>query len=223
MSIIFKYHYVAFLDILGFSDMVEKDCSGPSAAAVFLPKLHTVHKMALAHARKFVGAKVTQFSDSIILALPYNPAEFSAVVDRVAILQQALLQDGILSRGGLSYGKHYSDEEFIFSDALIRAYKIERDRALFPRVVVDDDLLDLLSPLPDNPKPALVREADGACFVDYLLSMKPDEARIAVSYATANWLKTKVRVREKMRWLRDYAAYRLPANGEFKSERFMPV
>jgi hypothetical protein len=215
------YHFVAFLDILGFSDMVEQDCSGPSADAVYLPKLLGVHKTAFAYARKFVGAKVTQFSDSIILALPYSPAEFAGVLDHVAVLQQTLLQDGILSRGGLSYGKHYSDEEFIFSDALIRAYKIERDRAIFPRVVVDDDLLDLLGPLASNPPLSLIREADGACFVDYLRKMMPDVARTAVSDATANWQKTPVRVREKMRWLRDYAAYTFPSDDEFQGERFM--
>jgi len=217
------YHYVAFLDILGFSGMVERDCSGPTKDAVYLPKLLGVHKAAFEYASKFAGAKVTQFSDSIILALPYSADEFAGVVDHVAILQQTLLQDGILSRGGLSYGKHYSDEEFIFSDALIRAYKIERDRAIFPRVVVDDDLLDLLSTSGSDPQLALIREADGACFVDYLRKMTPDVARTAVSETTANWQKTPVRVREKMRWLRDYAAYTFPRDDEFQSERFMPA
>jgi hypothetical protein len=215
------YHFVAFIDILGFSDMVEQDCNGPSTDAVFLPKLLEVHKKAFSYASKCAGAKVTQFSDSIILALPYAADDFAAVVDHVALLQQSLLQDGILSRGGLSYGKHYSDEEFIFSDALIRAYKIERDRAIFPRVVVDEDLLDLLSPLPSNRQPALIREADGACFVDYLGMMCPNEARTAVSNTTENWQKTPVRVREKMRWLRDYAAYTLSSENEFQSERFI--
>ena len=158
-----------------------------------------------------------------LLPLPFGAAEFAGVVDHVAVLQQTLLQDGILSRGGLSYGKHYSDEEFIFSDALIRAYKIERDRAIFPRVAVDDDLLDLLSPLASNPKPGLIREDDGACFVDYLRKMTPNVARTAVSDATANWQRRPVRVREKMRWLRDYAAYTFPGDNEFQSERFMPA
>ncbi|WP_404357043.1 hypothetical protein [Methylotuvimicrobium sp. KM1] len=215
------YHYVAFIDILGFSDMVEKDCSGPSASAIFLPKLFEVHKKAFEYASKFSGAKVTQFSDSIILALPYSPDNFAEVVDHVALLQQGLLQDGILSRGGLSYGKHYSNQEFIFSDALLRAYKIERDRAIFPRVVVDDDLLDLLNTSTSNLQTALVREADGAYFIDYLRKMTPQEAKSAVLNATEKWQKTPVRVREKMRWLRDYAAYTFPDSDEFQSERFV--
>lgn len=218
----FSYHYVAFLDILGFSEMVASDCSGPTDNAVYLPRLLEVHKTALAHARECPGAKITQFSDSILLALPYGLAGFAAVVENVAGLQRALLKDRVLTRGGLSYGKHFSDEEFIFSDALIKAYGIERDRAIFPRVVVDDDLLDLIKPFPGGRGPALIREADGACFVDYLRGMSLEEAQCSVDDATAGWEKLPVRVREKMRWLRDYAAFTFPENTDFMNERFIP-
>jgi hypothetical protein len=219
----FIYYYVAFLDILGFSDMVAKDCSGPSINAVYLPKLFRTHKTAFEYATKLDGAKVTQFSDSIIFALPYSPDKFVGVVNHVAALQQKLLQDCILSRGGLSYGKHFSNDEFIFSEALIRAYKIERDRAIYPRVVVDDDLLDLLGPSIDNLQLALIREADGACFVDYLRNMLPNDARKAVLDVTIDWAKMPIRIREKIRWLRDYAAFRFPSDGVFKSDRFIQV
>ena len=217
-----RFYYVAYLDILGFSDMVKRDCYGPSEGAVFLPKLFGIHKATFEYASKFPGAKVTQFSDSIIFALPYIPDEFARVIDHVARLQQKLLQDGILSRGGLAYGKHFSKEEFIFSDALIRAYKIERDHAIFPRVVIDDDLLDLVNPLTNSPHLPLIREADGACFVDYLWDMTPEVARKAVSNAATNWQKAP-RIQEKIRWLRDYAAFKFPNDNEFKSERFVSV
>lgn len=217
----FTYHYVAFLDILGFSEMVSRDCNGPSTRAVYLPILLRAHKTAFEHARRFIGAKVTQFSDSILIAHPYDSEKFAGVVEHVANLQRALLEDGILSRGGLSYGKHFSDEEFIFSDALIRAYKIEQDRAIFPRVVIDEDLLDLINPLALEPRPALVREADGACFIDYLRGMTAETAERAVITATRGWEKYPVRVREKMRWLRDYAAFTFPGIPEFRNNRFV--
>lgn len=217
----FTYHYVAFLDVLGFSEMVARDCNGPSANAVYLPILLRAHKTAIEQAQLFTGAKVTQFSDCILLAHPYAPSEFSRVVEHVANLQRSLLENGILSRGGLSYGKHFSDEEFIFSDALIRAYKIEQDRAIFPRVVIDDDLLDLIKPLDPEQMPALVREADGACFIDYMRGMSVEAAESAVLTATNGWEKTSVRVREKMRWLRDYAAFTFPERTHFQNNRFV--
>jgi len=216
----FTYHYVAFLDILGFSEMVAHDCNGPSAKAVYLPILLRAHKTAFEQALRFTGAKVTQFSDSILLAHPYDRDKFTDVVENVANLQRTLLEDGILSRGGLSYGKHFSDEEFIFSHALIRAYKIEQERAIFPRVVVDDDLLDLIKPLAREQRPALVREADGACFIDYMRGLTEATAVRAVSTATDGWEKSPVRVREKMRWLRDYAAFTFPDSANFLNNRF---
>lgn len=217
-----SYHYVAFLDILGFEEMVHHDCGKPASQSSYLPKLIRAHKRALECARRRAGAKVTQFSDSIALALPYSKTDFIGIVELVAELQRHLLDDFVLCRGGLSYGKHYSEDEFVFSHALIQAYRIERDRAVYPRVVVDDDLLDLVKPFEAARGPTLIREADGACFVDYLHGMNATAVQRAVDGSTKGWERAAVRVREKLRWLREYAGYKFPQEIGFTNSRFAP-
>jgi len=55
-----------------------------------------------------------------------------------------LLTDGILLRGGISIGGHKEDNNMIFSEALVKAYKIEKDKAVTPRILIDSEIIELI-------------------------------------------------------------------------------
>lgn len=220
MSKTLTYHYIAFIDILGFSAMVHADCNGPSDSVTFLPRLLQLHNAVADDSADTQGFSVTQFSDSIVLSHPLSRDSFPRFVTWVGKFQYLLFLQGVLCRGGLSYGKHYQHESFLFSEALIKAYRIESEQAIFPRIVIDEDLLDLLQPTSGVPSNAIVREADGAHFVHYLVFGNETVDLKAVHSLTSGWESKPMRVREKLRWLRDYCSFSYPQAARFRGERF---
>lgn len=58
--------------------------------------------------------------------------------------QYSLLSKGVLCRVGMSYRKHFSTEDFLFSNGMIEAYRLDSAVAITPRVIISSELLDLV-------------------------------------------------------------------------------
>ena len=76
---------------------------------------------------------LTSFSDAFITAIIFARTYF-----------ENMLNNKIAIRGGISFGNDYSDEKMIFSMALVKAYTIESQKAIFPRIVIDNELINLV-------------------------------------------------------------------------------
>lgn len=207
MPVELKQHYVAFLDILGFSEMVNADSQGDDQ--INLLKLYRCHQSLSQIFRDHADCTITQFSDSVVIAKPYDATHFQWFAERVADYQRMLLDEGLLCRGGIAVNKHYSVNSFTFSAGLITAYKIESRLARYPRVVISPEVLDLVYPdLKKIPK-SLIHEDDGLFFIDYLgLTSKKRPAALKASIEaiiTSLVGSAEPSVREKGRWLASYA------------------
>ena len=55
-------------------------------------------------------------------------------------------------RGGVSIGFHYEDENIIFSDGLIKAYYLESKKSIYPRIILDSELVKRIKRLWNNQK-----------------------------------------------------------------------
>lgn len=158
-------HIVAFVDILGFSnliDSIEDD-----------KKLHDRLHWALTHIRSYKelslventaqsDLKVSVFSDCIVVTGKKN--NFHGVIWAVGWLQTQLLGAGILTRGGISSGKVVHADEILYGKGMLKAYKIENSAAVYPRIVIDPDLV---MQIPDTYKSIfLALESDGLYFID---------------------------------------------------------
>lgn len=55
----------------------------------------------------------------------------------------------MLIRGGVAIGCHYEDNNIIFSEGLIKAYKLE-SKAVFPRIILDDELVQHVKEIWDD-------------------------------------------------------------------------
>lgn len=53
-----------------------------------------------------------------------------------------LLEKGIFTRGAITIGLYYSDENIIFSGGLVEAYNLESKVAKYPRIIVSDKLIN---------------------------------------------------------------------------------
>lgn len=161
-----KQHYVAFLDVLGFSEMVEADTQGDKQE--YLAKLFKCHQSAAVIFHDNINCSITQFSDSIVVAIPYDVDIFEWFILKLAEYQRLLLDEGLLCRGGIAVNKHFSNGSFTFSAGLIQAYRVESKSARYPRVVVSPDVLDLIFPNEKTLPSSLITEDDGLSFVDYI-------------------------------------------------------
>lgn len=124
---------------------------------------------------------VTQFSDSFVISAPANnPASCNLLFRALRLINvQFFFGLGMLMRGGVSVGKLvHKRGGALFGPAMNEAYAIESKAAIYPRVVVSDQVFDfynktliLAAPAPEEP--FIKRGFDGvpyfdlvSCFVD---------------------------------------------------------
>lgn len=209
-----RQHFVAFLDVLGFSEMVESDLLGQSQEN--LVKLFRCHQSAAVIFRDDVNCQIIQFSDSIVVAMPYDPRRFEWFASRVADYQRLLLDERLLCRGGIAVDQHFSNGTFTFSAGLIRAYRVESQSARYPRVVVSPEVISLVYPNKIDTPSFLIAEDDGLLFVDYLgltRARKPKYLRNAVEEIVSTLSShSSPSVREKGHWLAAYSDSVLGSN-----------
>lgn len=216
-------HFVAFIDILGFSEMVRADCES-SESPRYLQLLHNSHIRAIGLFGKDLQAGLIQFSDSIVFSKPFDLSQLESFLDAITKWQKSLLLDGLLCRGGITFGKHFVKDKFLFSKAMIDAYALESSRARFPRIVVSDDLLQLASSTLQIGSLKLYKEDDGATFVNYLRWVDEDDKQKlekAVENITSGINKLPSSVQEKLRWLTRYADHTLGTS--LSPPQFIPV
>jgi hypothetical protein len=195
-----EYYYVAFVDILGFSEMVRLDCHAGNKGPQFLPRI----KDALTETRDKLPSgefRAIQFSDSIILSRKFSSDKmvFKQFLEAVGSLQLMLFKKEILCRGGVAHGKHTERDDILFSQALVEAYRIESSMAQNPRVLVSADLMELFKPteLP------IVTDRDGYSFVNYLKGSEQSLVQEALTNIE-NLPAPTANISAKIRWLSDY-------------------
>lgn len=214
MALELKSHFVAFIDILGFSEMVRADCELFNAPK-HLDRLYDSHVRASALLGQDLEAGLIQFSDSIVFSRPFDLPSLDGFISAVATLQQSMFCDGLLCRGGITFGKHFVKDRFMFSKGLIDAYKLESSLAKYPRILVSDNLLELANPTIDIKELEVMREEDGLFFVDYLSENKGRDKKYLIEVTKKIIAESKnagVGVQEKMRWLARYADHKLGSN-----------
>jgi hypothetical protein len=209
-----RQHFVAFLDVLGFSEMVEADVLGDTQEN--LSKLFRCHQSAAVVFRDDVNCQIIQFSDSVVISMPYDASRFEWFASRVGDYQRLLLDERLLCRGGIAVNKHFSNGSFTFSAGLIQAYRVESHSARYPRVVVSPDVQELVYPDRTATPPFLLREDDGLLFVDYLGLTRRRKPKL-LERAVAEVVKTLAAskspsVREKGLWLAHYSDAVLETN-----------
>lgn len=221
MDLVLQPYIVAFIDLLGFTAMVKHDCENSQDKKKYINELYNIHKKTKEIKDQIDGLQVTQFSDSVVLAIPYSKIGFRNFIKVVADYQFSLLRSGILCRGGISYGKHFSSGDFLFSHGLIDAYYLESNVASTPRIVVSQELIDLI--YPDNsqaPSNLLSVEDDNLYFINYLNAIDPEDNWRAIKNSIPSLFSSNPSIRSKQLWLIEYYNYLYPDNIVIQQSRF---
>ena len=128
-----------FVDVLG--------AKGKGIDVVFAQALDKVITRFLDSTSQ-IGFIMRPISDGFVLALK-NKQSFAKdcfyLFNLVSwISQHFLIDTESLLRGGIAFGKLYVGENLVFGEALIKAYSIESKEAIYPRIVVSNDIFQTL-------------------------------------------------------------------------------
>lgn len=180
----YSNRFVAFVDILGFKNLVNNSNSNQKLIETIDNVLSEIEddknrNSDKALGNKAIGREITNFSDSIVISYSTEcqGAGVNLLID-VRLLQLRLLYYGILSRGAVTFGKLIHDDDVCFGPALVEAYKMEEHDAIYPRVIVDESVIkeDLHNPYlnVDNDQEEFadilrVDQRDGYRFINYIV------------------------------------------------------
>ncbi|MGG2469320.1 hypothetical protein ACOV1W_16470 [Paraclostridium bifermentans] len=135
---------VVFMDILGFKEMVLDPNRKDNLFYVMNYFKWTGESNYTGLLKENdLGKEVTVFSDSIVISYDakIQGQVFYILLDIIRI-QLDLANRGIILRGGVSIGELYHNRETIFGPAMIKAYELESKNAIYPRIILDQKLLD---------------------------------------------------------------------------------
>jgi hypothetical protein len=132
MEIKYTDKLVAFIDVLGFANLVYSDTKEP-----LLKYFNYVIEEFTADSATY-HFDYLLISDSIVIYADATKENFELMCIAISKLQMKLITRGIIVRGGLSSGGLYIDKSksIIVGTALINAYQLENE-AQFPRVIID--------------------------------------------------------------------------------------
>lgn len=156
------YVYIALLDVLAYRIRLQADRnSGELAFKDDLIQAMTV----------FSSVNETDFpyqaiSDTIIVTCPQRD-HFPELLSLLKDVYASFLDHNLLVRGGVAYSQHFKSSHVTYSHALALAHELESKKAVFPRIVIDANIIAMLDQLkPDAPYKKLLAENNGIHFLN---------------------------------------------------------
>lgn len=225
-------HIIAYLDMLGTTSKIDKDDDYP-----YLRRLYNIYnnviqiiqdKSSLTSRYDKIIIKV--FSDNIIMAIPlkskndieaiHNLIQFTAVFQSLSTIHYCWP-----IRGGITIGDLFLDEMMVWGKGLIRAYNLENKIAIFPRIVVDQNIIQIIG----QNNIYVRRDVDGCFFVDFLNFNHVDDEQEKDNFVKFLWNRFEKQLEEirnqdgnyqerpyqKLQWYKNYLEQRCNVNSTF--------
>lgn len=205
---------VAFIDVLGSSEAIKNNVN-ESLNAIHTAYDETIIEFRKFHSRFMNEPKIDIFSDNIILSNEIVEGEeeraFFSVIFFSALLQVNMWVNDLLVRGGISCGDFFSDDRMIWGNALIRAYKLEGQIAIYPRIIVEPEIADIIKLMmkPDKGR-LLCEDFDGIYFIDpFGTNQKESGLYLVDQFIDANTIRLRnshgnLKIYQKINWLQQY-------------------
>jgi hypothetical protein len=86
--------------------------------------------------------KYHTFSDSIIMSSEVSFTGILHIFRAAHSVSLSLFHLGIFVRGGISIGRLRHDGDKVYGIGLIKAYELENEKAIFPRIILDKEVLN---------------------------------------------------------------------------------
>lgn len=164
--------YVAFIDILGFSNLVSNEQSADKVKDLF----EFIKKFQyLFNSSPELNANVAFFSDSIILSTNNQVKDNLGMLFFAIWIAESYLykHTHLFFRGGIIKGLYYHKDSTAFGPAVVNSYRLE-NQAVYSRILIEDEIVSTMDEIPFT----ITMDVDGKyCFNPYgigLLRNTPD-------------------------------------------------
>ncbi len=142
---IYKTKYVAFVDLLGFKELVARSAEDTDVQGLLLGVLAELRGTVAPN--DGFDLRITAFSDSVVMSADRTPTGLLEIIRAIKCLATNVLSLRVFTRGGLVSGLVFHDDHNVFGPALVAAYQLEL-AAKMPRIQVADDVHTDLATLP---------------------------------------------------------------------------
>jgi len=144
-------YLIAYFDILGYSKTVSNISEYEESELIthIIGIAKKIYELKKKYEEGF-PFKIYSFSDNFLIAVKIKNTEyyFNEFVFLIGLLQEVqfeiILYRGLFIRGSLVKGKLYAGKSLVYGKGLITAYEIEDKVAIYPRIIVDKQLLSEL-------------------------------------------------------------------------------
>ena len=214
----YENRYIAFIDILGFKNIIKKS-EEKNNEIEYIEKAINIFK-SFTKDSAFV---VTQFSDSVVISTNDSQDDFQRMLK--CLLEISIKSIGIwyLLRGGITKGKLIHTKDYLFGPAMNYAYKLESELAIFPRIIIDENLNEDINKQNNY---FFTKDFDGIYYLDYLnkknfINMKNQDIKTHLDSIrdTLNDFNTEsitdFKVKQKYLWLENKLSNFIIKNGEY--------
>jgi hypothetical protein len=157
--------FVAFLDILGFSELTRRCAKDPDLQERLLLALLEAQQVprfstrTISNTPEYSGTWTLQaqvVSDTVILFIPVSIDHAALLLNSVRVLHDRMFSNQVLLRGAITIGDMYWNDDWsstsdlwhpprqviAFGQGLIDAYEMESKLAVHPRILVSDRFVD---------------------------------------------------------------------------------
>lgn len=199
---------VAFIDLLGVSQKIESK-SQWGLDSIWLFYQHIKNEIL-----KYNNTKIRIFSDNILICEEIdenNPQQaIKNVLDFIQVIEESqLLLGSMFVRGGFTIGDLHFEENFVYGEALLKAYELESKHAIYPRVVIDKSVIEIVGLV----KTSIELDKDNQYFCNFLqvlINRRKSMYETKLSRFRGNILtniksnNTNPNVINKMEWMVNY-------------------
>lgn len=154
-TISYKKSFVAFLDVLGFKNLVKSNKLNQINMYFSILK-QEINRLKSIDEKTEIGYIV--ISDSIIMTIPLDEHNVDSSIEErtnklrqlciaIGFIQQRLALHNIWLRGAIACGDTYFNQEDmqVVGPAYIDAFLLEQEKAKYPRVIIDSKVIQFLN------------------------------------------------------------------------------
>lgn len=176
-------YLIAYLDMLGSTDRILHDTEEEEN----LNAIKEIYEYALQISGEINPSlshyhmEMRIFSDNIIIVNKLVDedgtkrdlrTELENMYNVVTRFQERALEYGWLLRGAMAKGQLYFDDMLVWGKALVKSHWMEENIAIYPRIIIDDELVKSIQSAYSSQKEAKIiaikQDADGCYFLNYL-------------------------------------------------------
>lgn len=180
-----KYHdrAILFIDLLGFKNAVNDSVYSEELFAKVMRAVNSLYK---AKSDNYngpmkggeIGVEISTFSDSLVISKDlFEPGSFYYLLNMAYFAITEIIASGFVARGAITVGKLYHDEKVLFGPAINDAYMLESKCAIYPRVIVQKEIVEKMllqnhfNEIEEERRwynQLLKEDEDGLLFIDFL-------------------------------------------------------